>query len=180
MQNCAAIVSKCSSDMVASIIEGFADRNMYLRMRQCDYDSKFVQMYKNLTRQELLFPSKDLESMLQNPAEYWRMLQGLDRAAARQTVTHLLDMMYMWYYQPRAREVFWRKMCALPPVEQRILIGMHSLLSLEREISSLILEGLLKKDFSHALAFYLKNNRAYVKELRREAQTRLKDCLCQC
>ena len=71
-------------------------------------------------------------------------------------------------------------MCAPPPVEQRILIGMHSLLSLEREISSLILEGLLKKDFSHALAFYLKNNRAYVKELRREAQTRLKDCLCQC
>lgn len=54
--------SKCSSDMVASIIEGFADRNMYLRMRQCDYDSKFVQMYKNLTRQELLFPSKDPRS----------------------------------------------------------------------------------------------------------------------
>ena len=180
MQNCAAIVSKCSSDMVASIIEGFADRNMYLRMRQCDYDSKFVQMYKNLTRQELLFPSKDLEVMLQNPEEYWRMLQGMDRPAARQTITHLLDMMYMWYYQPRAREVFWRKMCTLPPVEQRILIGMHSLLTLEREISSLILEGLLKKDFSHALAFYLKNNATYVKELRREGRKRLKDCMCQC
>ena len=57
---------------------------------------------------------------------------------------------------------------------------MHSLLTLEREISSLILEGLLKKDFSHALAFYLKNNATYVKELRREGRKRLKDCMCQC
>ncbi len=180
MQNCAAIVSKCSSDMVASIIEGFADRNMYLRMRQCDYDSKFTQIYKSLTRQELLFPSKDLETMLQDPAEYWRMLYGKDRAAARQIITHLLDMMYMWYYQPRAREVFWRKMCALPQEERRIVIGMHALLSLEREISTLILEGLLKKDFARALAFYLQNNRTYVKELRREARSKLGTSPCLC
>ena len=180
LQNCAAIVSKCSSDMVASIIEGFADRNMYLRMRQCDYDSKFAQLYKNLTRQELLFPSKDLETLLQDPAEYWRILYGKDRATARQTITHLLDMMYMWYYQPRAREVFWRKMCALPQAERSIVMGLNSLLLLDREISTLILEGLLKKDFARSLAFYLQNNAAYVKELRREARIRLNDGVCQC
>jgi len=59
-------------------------------------------------------------------------------------------------------------------------IGMHGLLSLEREISTLILEGLLKKDFARALAFYLQNNRTYVKELRREAQSKLGTCPCLC
>jgi len=180
IQNCAAIISKCSSDMVASIIEGFADRNMYLRMRQCDYDSKFTQIYKNLARQELLFPNRDLESLLADPAEYWRMLYGKDRAVARQAMTHLLDMMYMWYYQPRAREMFWRKMCASPHEERYAILGMHSLLTLEREVSTLVLEGLLKKDFSRALAFYLKNNAGYVKELRREAETKLGACTGQC
>ena len=93
-------------------------------MRQCDYDSKFTQIYKNLARQELLFPNRDLEGLLRNPVEYWRMLYGKDRAVARQAMTHLLDMMYMWYYQPRAREVFWRKMCASPPEERYAILGM--------------------------------------------------------
>ena len=57
---------------------------------------------------------------------------------------------------------------------------MHSLLTLEREVSTLVLEGLLKKDFSRALAFYLKNNAGYVKELRREAETKLGACTGQC
>jgi hypothetical protein len=173
LQNCAAIVSKCSSDLVAAVIEGFADRNSYLRMRQCDYDSKLTQIYASLTRQELLFPHRDLEGMLRNPSSYWRALYGKDPAVARQAVAHLLDMMYMWYYQPRAREVFWRKMCAAPPEERGAIMAMHSLLTLEREISTLILDGLLNRDFARALAFYLQKNRSYVRELRREARRRL-------
>jgi hypothetical protein len=59
-------------------------------------------------------------------------------------------------------------------------MGLNSLLLLDREISTLILEGLLKKDFARSLAFYLQNNAAYVKELRREARIRLNDGVCQC
>ncbi len=174
LQNCAAIVSKCASDLVAAVIEGFADRNSYLRMRQSDYDSKLTQIYANLARQELIFPHRDLQSMLRNPADYWRALYGKDPAVARQVVVHLLDMMYMWYYQPRAREVFWRKMCAAPSEERGTIMALHCLLTLEREISTLILDGLLNKDFARALAFYLQKNRTYVKELRREASCRLR------
>ncbi|MBO4301295.1 MAG: hypothetical protein J5861_06800 [Desulfovibrio sp.] len=174
LQNCAAIVSKCSSDLVAAVIEGFADRNSYLRMRQCDYDSKLTQIYASLARQELIFPHRDIESMLRDPSAYWNALYEKDPAVARQAVVHLLDMMYMWYYQPRAREVFWRKMCAAPPEERGAIMAMHALLTLEREISTLILDGLLNKDFARALAFYLQKNRSYVRELRREASCRLR------
>lgn len=173
LQNCAAIVSKCSSDLVAAVIEGFADRNSYLRMRQSDYDSKFTRLFANLARQELLFPHRDLGGMLREPGVYWKELYGKSPDVARQAVAHLLDMMYMWYYQPRAREVFWRKLCAAPPEERGIVLGMQSLLTLEREISTLILDGLLDREFASALAFYLQKNHSYVRELRREAQHRL-------
>ena len=173
LQNCAAIVSKCSSDLVAAVIEGFADRNSYLRLRQSDYDSKMTRIYANLARQELLFPHRDIVTMLREPTVYWRALYAKDPALARQAIAHLLDMMYMWYYQPRAREVFWRKMCMSPPEERGAIMALHSLLTLEREISTLILDGLLNRDFARALAFYLQKNRSYVRELRREASCRL-------
>lgn len=173
LQNCAAIVSKCSSDLIAALIEGFADRNSYVRMRQSDYDSKLNQIYSSLARQELIFPHHDLEDMLRTPAVYWHELHSKDAAAARQVAAHLLDMMYMWYYQPRAREVFWRKLCAAPPEERTAILSMHGLLTLEREMSTLILDGLLGREFARALAFYLQKNRNYVRELRREAARRL-------
>ena len=169
LQNCAAIVAKCASDMVAAVIEGFADRNVYLRLRQCDYDSKLRQIYANLTRQELLFPHRDLEQMLEHPESYWQQLFAKDPAVAREAVAHLLDMLYMWYYQPRARQVFWRKMRAAPPEERGIVLGLHALLGLERQVSTLILNGLLEHDFARALAFYLQNNRSYLRDLRADA-----------
>jgi hypothetical protein len=173
LQNCAAIVSKCASDMVAAVIEGFADRNAFLRLRQRDYDSKLRQMYANLTRQELLFPHRDLERMLEKPEDYWRQLYAKDPAVAREAVAHLLDMLYMWYYQPRARQVFWRKMRAAPPEERGIVLRLHARLGREREISTLILNGLLEHDFARALAFYLQNNRSYLRDLHADAAQKL-------
>ncbi|WP_411331051.1 hypothetical protein [Desulfovibrio desulfuricans] len=166
LQNCAAIVSKCSSDVVAAIIEGFADRNMYLKMRQRDFDGKFAQLYKNITRQELLFPQQSLASMLHDPSAFWLALYNKDRSVANQLMAHLLDIMFMWYYQPRARDVFCKKMRTTPPEERNTIMGLFGLLALEKVVSTLILKGLLGTDFSSALTFYLQKNRDFMADMR--------------
>ena len=166
LQNCAAIVSKCSSDAVAAIIEGFADRNMYLKMRQRDFDGKFAQLYKNITRQELLFPQQSLTSMLHDPSAFWLALYDKDRSVANQLMAHLLDIMFMWYYQPRARDVFCKKMRTTPQEERNTIMGLFGLLALEKVVSTLILKGLLGTDFSSALTFYLQKNRDFMADMR--------------
>ncbi|MBB5142435.1 hypothetical protein [Desulfovibrio intestinalis] len=167
LQNCAAIVSKCSSDVVAAVIEGFADRNHYLRMRQSDYDSKFAQIFKNLAKQELLFPHRNLTKMLQSPHEFWSQLGKKDALVARQALEHMLDMMYMWYFKPRARQAFWQRINAIPAEEKQGILALHSLLRLEHEITTQLLQGLLGKDFSRALTFYLQKHHEYLQELKK-------------
>lgn len=49
------------------------------------------------------------------------------------------------------------------------MLGLHALLGLERQVSTLILNGLLEHDFARALAFYLQNNRSYLRDLRADA-----------
>ena len=151
---------------MAAVIEGFADRNHYLRMRQSDYDSKFAQIFKSLATQELLFPHRNLAKMLQHPQEYWKKLYKNDPVAAKQALEHMLDMMYMWYFKPRARQVFWQKINSIPPEEKQGILALHSLLRLEREITTQLLQGLLGKDFSRVLTFYLQKNREYLHELK--------------
>lgn len=165
LQNCAAIVSKCSSDIVAAVIEGFADRNHYLRMRQSDYDSKFAQIFKSLAKQELLFPHRSLTKMLQSPHEFWSQLNIKDPLVARQALEHMLDMLYMWYFKPRARQVFCQRINAIPAEEKQGILALHALLRLEREITTQLLQGLLGRDFSRVLTFYLQKHNEYLYDL---------------
>ena len=127
LQNCAAIVSKCSSDIVAAVIEGFADRNMYLRMRTLEYDSKFSQIFSNLVKLALLFPQATIRRLLQEqPREFWQQLLAKDPNAARQAIVHLLDLMYMWYYLPRSHDIFWRRLSSMPTEEVEGILALHS------------------------------------------------------
>ena len=173
LQNCAAIVSKCSSDIVAAVIEGFADRNMYLRMRTLEYDSKFSQIFNNLVKLALLFPQATIRRLMQEqPREFWQQLLEKDPNAARQAIVHLLDLMYMWYYLPRSHDIFWRRLGSMPTEEVEGILALHSLLRLQREISSQVLDGLLGDNFANALAFYLRQHDSYRKEIRSEAARR--------
>ena len=173
LQNCAAIVSKCSSDIVAAVIEGFADRNMYLRMRTLEYDSKFSQIFNNLVKLALLFPQATIRRLMQEqPREFWQQLWEKDPNAARKAIVHLLDLMYMWYYLPRSHDIFWRRLSGMPTEEVEGILALHSLLRLQREISSQVLDGLLGDNFANALAFYLRQHDSYRKEIRSEAARR--------
>lgn len=77
---------------MAAVIDGFAERNHYLRMRQSDYDSKFAQIFENLAKQELLLPHHSLPNMLQSHHEFWNQLDKKGALLARQALEHMLDI----------------------------------------------------------------------------------------
>lgn len=104
--------------------------------------------------------------MLHDPSAFWLALYNKDRSVANQLMAHLLDIMFMWYYQPRARDVFCKKMRTTPPEERNTIMGLFGLLALEKVVSTLILKGLLGTDFSSALTFYLQKNRDFMADMR--------------
>jgi len=169
-QNCAAITSKCASDTVAAIIEGIADRNQCLRLRYWDYDTKLAQIFACFSRQELLFTHENIQDYFDRPRELWNMVRERDPDAAREAAVNMLDIMYFWYYLPRAGQVFRRRLAAMPAAEKKVLLGMQHLLELEKEISTVLLDGLLGKNFGPALAFYLDYHTTYLRQMSRVAR----------
>ncbi len=170
MQNCAAIVSKCASDTIAAIIEAFADRNLYLRLRSWDYATKFDQLFRNYARQELLYPHLNMEDLYDKPKNLLKLLAAENPRAARGAVANMLDMMYFWYYQPRARQIFISKFRAMSEVERKVALKMQNILTLEREISHMLLDGLIGPHFPKALAFYLNYHSSYLKDLHKKTR----------
>ncbi len=57
----------------------------------------------------------------------------------------------------------------LSPEELRIFVQTQSILSREREISQLFLDGIVGKNFSRALSFYLDRSGQYLRTIRNEA-----------
>lgn len=84
-------------------------------------------------------------------------------------IVNALDLMYFWMYQPRARHTLKRMMRQMNAEEREILLLSQYVLQREREISQLFLDGLVGKNFSRALAFYLARWRNYLEDLHRMA-----------
>ena len=162
IQICAAVIAKCASDSVAAVIEGLADRNMHIRLRAWDYASKFHQIFNGIERNEQLFPYINIVQSLNKPRKLYKLLSEKNAVAARKTVIDMLDMMYFWYYQPRAQQVFIEYIQSLSQEERNIIFRMHAFLYLKREISTIFLQKLIGNDFSKALSFYLQNHKEYL------------------
>jgi hypothetical protein len=163
----AAVVSKMASDTVAAVIEGFADSQINLRMRRWDYRSKFEELFECYTRLELLFPQEDALVRLVRSGG----LKGCggERASEleRSFIIHALDLMYIWFYQPRAQEAFRQVIRTLPAADRLTLLRTQLVLTREHEISQMMVDGLLGRDFSRPLAFYLENRKEYLRKLSR-------------
>ena len=161
----AAVISKMASDTVAAVIEGHADSKVNLRMRRWDYKSKLDSLFFCCTRLEMLFPQEDALVHLSHPGG----LAGRGGSRARELETafiiHALDLMYFWYYQPRAQEAFRQVVRALPEAERRVLVRVQLVLTREREISQMMVDGLLGRHFSRPLAFYLDKRKGYLKKM---------------
>lgn len=159
----AAIVSKTASDTVAALIEGYADSQVNIRMRRVDYKSKIADVFAAYTRLELLFPHEDALIMLARPEG----LKGHGGARGRELekafIINALDLMYFWYYQPRAQEVFKKMLLAMPQADKHVLMRAQLVLTREREISQMLVDGLLGRNFSSSLAFFLDKHKQYLR-----------------
>ncbi|MDR1776500.1 MAG: hypothetical protein LBR31_01560 [Desulfovibrio sp.] len=161
----AAVISKMASDTVAAIIEGFADSQVNLRMRRWDYRRKFEQIFECYTNLELLFPHEDALVRLGRVGGLKG--QNIEKAKAleRSFIVHALDLMYIWFYQPRAQHAMRQILRTLPAVDKLTLLRTQLVLMREHEISQMLVDGLLGRNFSRPLAFYLENRTVYLRRL---------------
>ncbi|EPR37406.1 hypothetical protein dsx2_0752 [Desulfovibrio sp. X2] len=175
LQKCAAIISKLASDTVAGILEGVVDKMEFLRMRFLDYEVKLHQVFDLYARLELLYPLEDVSALLESDKEFFRTV-GFERGDLVQiAIVNALDLLYFWMYQPRARVVLKRLMRRMTREERRVFLLSHMVLFREREISQLFLDGLVGRDFSRALAFYLAYWNSYLDAVEHMAQIQPKD-----
>ncbi len=161
----ATVISKTGSDFVAAVIEGFADSRLKFRMRLKDYGNKLRSVFDCYTMLELMFPKEDAINRLAHPGG----LKGHGGAEAqkleRAFIVNALDMMYLWYYQPRAQEAFRQVIRTLSNADKTVLALSQLVLLREREVAQLMVDGLVGRDFARPLAFFLSKRKEYVKEM---------------
>jgi hypothetical protein len=84
-------------------------------------------------------------------------------------IVHALDLLYFWMYQPRARTAWLQLLESVSEEEQEILFTSQLVLERNRDISQLIIDGLLGPDFAKALAFYLSSAPEYLRHIKAQA-----------
>lgn len=170
----ASITSKLASDTVAGIIEGLADKGVNIGARLVDYHVKLDHLFNTFTRLELLLPedagvlnslalardgagrNKDVPG--ENPA-------GL--ALEQDLIIDALDLMYFWFYLPRARPVLTQLLAEMKPEEREIFFRTQYILKREKEVTMLLIGGVLGPNFARPLAFYLAEVGNYFKDLKK-------------
>ncbi|MFZ0242738.1 MAG: hypothetical protein WAL90_13930 [Desulfobacterales bacterium] len=169
LQKWAAIISKAASDFIAGIIEGLSDRFTNIRLRYRDYRKKLADLLRVYAQLEILFPETGTRDILSRPGR----LAARDNAEARDLekiiMIHVLDMLYFWMYQPRARTALLRLIETISEEERQILVISQFALDRNREISQMFIDGVLGKDFARALSFYLSRSPEYLEVMKRLA-----------
>jgi len=163
LQTWAAIISKASSDIMAGLIEGTADRDLNVRSRLSDYRNKLSQLFDTYAKLEVLLPQVRVLDALRS-VEDTKYRSFSDARDLKKLITlHCLDLVYFWMYQPRARVAFKTILLTLSDEEHRILLQSQNLLKNEREIGQMFLDGLIGSNFSRGLSFYLDRTGEYLK-----------------
>jgi hypothetical protein len=172
LQKWAAIISKFASDCVAGVIEGLADRQINIRARLAAYQTKVSQLFAVFSRLDLQFPEEDVLEMLQSPKMMLQTLNYEAREQARLIIVNALDLMYFWMYQPRARKALEIIIQGMSREEWLIYYRSQLVLNRHREISQVFVDGLVGKNFSKPLAFYLDRSGQYLADMERLAAKR--------
>ena len=82
-------------------------------------------------------------------------------------MVHALDMLYFWMYQPRARTALMRLLYTISEEDRQLMVSSQFSLDRNREISQMFIDGVLGKDFSRALSFYLSRFPEYLEMMKR-------------
>ena len=165
LQKWAAIISKLASDCVAAVIEGLADRQVNIRARLNAYRTKISQLFAVFSRLDLLFPEEDVLDILQAPEIMMKTLNYEAREQEKLIIVNALDLMYFWMYQPRSRRALAGIVAQMSREEWLIFYRSQLVLVRYKEISQVFIDGLVGKDFSRALAFYLDHHQRYLTEI---------------
>ncbi|OGR51274.1 MAG: hypothetical protein A3J80_04075 [Desulfobacula sp. RIFOXYB2_FULL_45_6] len=167
LQKWAAIISKAASDTVAGLIEGTVDRFYNLDLRKRDISKKFSDLFETYTKLELLFPEKEELKILEKPEKLFNSKNSEVRDLAVMIIINSLDLFYFWMYLPRARMAMLDMVSRLTPEERTIFMQSQTILEEEQHISRLFVEGILGKNFSRPLSFYLTTYRSYLSGIRK-------------
>ena len=73
--------------------------------------------------------------------------------------------MYLWMYQPRARKALMIIFSGMSREEWLIFYRSQLVLKRYREISQIFVDGLVGRNFSKALSFYLDRFEGYLAEM---------------
>ncbi|WP_319762705.1 hypothetical protein [Maridesulfovibrio sp.] len=165
LQKWAAIISKFASDGVAAFIEGLADRQANIKSRMSGYRMKIAQLFSVFSKLDLIFPEEDVLEMLQAPKIMMRTLNKEARDLEKLIIVNALDLMYFWFYQPRSRKALSIIRQSMSREEWLIFYRSQLILKRHKEISQVFVDGLVGKNFSKALSFYLDQSPQYLADM---------------
>jgi hypothetical protein len=157
---------------VAAVIEGLGDRHNNVRVRLADYRAKLVLMFDAFARLDLLFPEEDVLDVLQSPKMFIETISYEARDLEKVLIVNALDLMYFWLYQPRAAKALESVTQNMSKEEWLIFLRSQYVLKRYREISQMFVDGLVGKNFSRALAFYLDRSDEYLLDLEEMGKSR--------
>ena len=166
LASAAVFVMKLSSDTVIGIVDGLADRERNIRMRMADYRSRLHKALALYGKLEELFPEKNVMALLDRSTVLPRTLKSVDPRLWLDMVINALDLMYFWFYQPRANYALGLFLRSFSRSERLVLLRMQQILMLEREISQLLVDGLVGRNFAAPLSFYLARNEEYLRQMK--------------
>lgn len=167
---CSAITSKMASDTGAALVEGYADKNSYTWFRKWDYRLAHEKLYAQFTQLELIFPEKGCAEMLRRPQEVLNIIKERDRTLYTNIIINALDLMYMYYYQPRSISTLKNIIHSVSENEKLVLLRMQYVLFCHKDISQLFIDEMLGENYAKALSFYLDTHEDYLKQLQKICQ----------
>ncbi len=166
LQQWAAILSKLASDVIGGVIEARADRTRNITARLADIRTKLRELFALISKLELLLPEADLPELMKAHDAFPGLSELKRNNLMKLFYVNALDIMYIWMRQPQAVTAMRIIMSRLSPEERLQFVKSQDILKREKSISKMFLAGLVGRNFTRPLAFYLAYYRDYLKELR--------------
>ena len=158
-------VVKLVSDFAVGVADGIFDRDRNLRLRMTDYRSRLSAALTLYSRLEAMFPEKNVLNMLSHPSDLLKTLEKLDPQLRLDILINALDLMYFWFYQPRANYALLHHLRRFSKSEKLVLLRMQEVLRLEKLVSQLLIHGLVGENFAGPLSFYVAHNQEYLHQM---------------
>ena len=128
----AVFVVKLASDTVIGVVDGIVDRGRNIRRRMADYRSRLHESLALYGRLEELFPEKNVMALLGRPETLPRIVEAVDPQLWLDMIINALDLMYFWFYQPRANYALDIMLRRFSDSERQVLLRMQQILMLEK------------------------------------------------